>query len=177
MVKELTLRDGTAAMIWALSPDDAQALQEGYGHLTPESRYRRFLSAPPNLSERVLHVLVDHVDGVNHVALVLVAFAEDGSDEAVGVGRMVRYPDCPTVADVAVTVSDEWHGRGVATALLAELVEQRPAGVTELLTEVASVNRASLAMLARLGTMRTAPGGPGVREVRVQLAAPTQVAG
>jgi len=170
VVKELTLRDGTAAMIWALSPDDAQALQEGYGHLTPESRY-------PNLSERVLHVLVDHVDGVNHVALVLVAFAEDGSDEAVGVGRMVRYPDCPTVADVAVTVSDEWHRRGAATALLAELVEQRPAGVTELLTEVASDNRASLAMLARLGTMRTAPGGPGVREVRVQLAAPTQVAG
>ncbi len=177
MVKELTLRDGTAAMIWALSPDDAPALQEAYGQLTPESRYRRFLSAPPTLSDRVLHVLVDHVDGVHHVALVLSTFTDDGSDRAVGVGRIVRYPDCPTVADVAVTVSDEWHGRGVATALLAELVEQRPPGVTELLTEVASENRASLAMLARLGRMRTTPGGPGVLEVRVHLAAATRAPG
>lgn len=171
VVKELVLRDGTVAMVWPLSPDDGMGLQQVYSHLCPESRYRRFLTVAPTLSKQVLHLLVDEVDGVDHVALVLVAFPDEDPEQLVGVARMMRYPGCRTVADVAVTVSDTWHGRGVATALLGELVEQRPVGVTELLTEVACENKASFAMLSRLGTVHTALTGSGVREVRVQLTA------
>ena len=168
----MTLRDGTPAMIWPLSPSDARGLQEGYRQLSAESRYSRFLSATRDLSDALLRVLVDDVDGVDHIALVLVAFPEAGPEQAAGVGRLVRYPDRPAAADVAVTVDDEWQGRGVASALLAELVARRPAGVTELLTQVAVDNAASFAMLARLGALESAPAGPGVREVRVQLTPP-----
>ncbi len=76
----------------------------------------------------MLDHLVDEVDGVDHVALALVAVDRDGVGVPAGVARMIRYRDRPTAADVAVTVFDEWQGRGVATALLDELLRQRPAG-------------------------------------------------
>jgi RimJ/RimL family protein N-acetyltransferase len=53
-----------------------------------------------------------------------------------------------------VTVLDEWQGRGAATALLAALTERCPPGVTDLATQVAVGNAASMAMLRRLGAVR-----------------------
>ncbi len=78
-----------------------------------------------------------------------------------------RHPDRPTAADVAVTVLDEWQGCGAAGFLLAALVEQCPPGVTELVTQVAVGNAASLAMLRRLGAVRVTGTGLGVHDVEV----------
>ncbi|HEX2893492.1 MAG TPA: GNAT family N-acetyltransferase [Marmoricola sp.] len=85
------------------------------------------------------------------MALALVVLDDDGVGTPVGVGRIIRYADWPTAADLAVTVMDEWQGRGVATALLEELLRRRPEGVTQIATTVAADNTASLAMLRRLG--------------------------
>jgi acetyltransferase len=159
-------------MIWPLSPSDARGLAENYSHLSERSRHLRFLSPMRELSPSMLQLLVDSVDSREHVALVLVVFPADGPDRAVGVGRLIRHPDEPSAADVAVTVDDAWQGRGVATAVLAELLRQRPEGVTSLRTEVAAENRASLAMLRRLGAMHTRMSGSGVYEVRIDLDPP-----
>ena len=90
-VKELRLPDGTPAMMWSLSPNDGPGLRENYRHLSAEARYSRFLSGVGDLSPEMLRRLVDDVDGVDHVALVLVVFPEDGPDRAVGIGRIVRF--------------------------------------------------------------------------------------
>ncbi|GEP37746.1 hypothetical protein NPS01_14090 [Nocardioides psychrotolerans] len=145
-------------------------LRETYEHLSPESRRRRFLGAVPHLTDVMLDHLVDDVDGIDHVALVLVCIGDDHVGVPVGVARMIRYRDDPTAADVAVTVVDEWHGRGVATALLAELVRERPQGVIQVVTTVAADNEASLAMLARLGQMDATAAGGGRVDVRIHLA-------
>jgi RimJ/RimL family protein N-acetyltransferase len=144
-------------------------LREAYEHLSPESRRRRFLGAVPHLTDVMLEHLVDDVDGIDHVALVLVVIGDDHEGVPVGVARIIRYDNDPTAADVAVTVVDEWQGRGVATALLAELVRQRPAGVTHLVTTVAADNAASLAMLARLGTITSTPVEDNRIDVQVEL--------
>jgi RimJ/RimL family protein N-acetyltransferase len=117
----------------------------------------------------MLHHLVDDIDGVDHIALLLVLEPDEGPESIIGVARVIRYQDEPTSADVAVTVRDEWHGRGAATALLAALMRQRPAGVTRLLTVVAAENAAVLAMLLRLGPCRATPTGRGILEVVVDL--------
>ncbi len=169
MVRELQLRDGTPAMIWTLSPNDGQGLQENFKGLSQQSRYNRFLSTVATLSDGMLRRLVDDVDGHDHQALVLIAFPGDEPEVAVGVGRLVRYQDDPETADVAVTVKDDWQGRGVASALLNELIAERPAGVRKLLTFVSASNTASLRMLERLGELHTAPAGPNILEVRVEL--------
>lgn len=172
MIAEAVLADGTRAIIWPLNHGDRDALREGYEHLSAPARYSRFLASIPHLSGTLLDHLVDEVDGVDHVALALVVIDAEHVGEPVGVARMIRYEHQPTAADVAVTVLDEWQGRGVATALLAELMRQRPVGVTRVVTTVASDNAASMAMLRRLGETTVTPAGINRLDVVVDLSAP-----
>ena len=172
MATELRLRDGSAAMTWALLPTDREGLRAEYEHLSPESQRHRFLTPMPHLTDALLDSLVDDVDGVDHVALVLFVIDEDHVGQPAGVGRMIRYPDDPAAADVAVTVADAYQGRGVASALLAELLRQRPAGVERLETEVAADNPASLAMLRRLGPSTVTRDGGNLLRVTVELPPP-----
>ncbi len=169
MIAEARLRDGSLALVWPLDPGDREALRAGFEQLSADARYHRFLTTVSRLSETLLHHLVDDVDGIDHVALALVVIGADHVGVPVGVARIIRYPDDPAAADVAVTVLDEWQGCGVASALLAELMRQRPAGVTRLVTTVTSDNTASLAMLRRLGPTTTAPAGENRVDVVVEL--------
>lgn len=168
---EVCLRDGTRAWIIPLLKTDRASLAEEFETLSPESRRRRFLAPVMHLSESMLEQLVDDVDGINHVALVLMAETAPGSltPVPVGIARIVRYDAHPDAADLAVTVKDAWQGRGVASALLAALIPQRPAGVTHILTEAVTDNPASLAMLGALGTVRTRDSGQGTLEIEVDL--------
>jgi RimJ/RimL family protein N-acetyltransferase len=168
MAEQVTLRDGTPAWVWPLLPTDRETLAREFEALSPESRRRRFLQPVLHLSEAMLTHLVDEVDGVDHVAMVLMG-ERDGDVVPVAVARCVRYPREPDAADVAVTVKDDWQGRGVATALLEVLMRHRPEGVTHLLTEVAADNPASLAMLRRLGPVRTYDTTMGIVDVEVDL--------
>ncbi len=169
MATELTLRDGRRALAWSVLPGDREAIREGYELLSPESRYHRFLSGVPHLTDQLLDHLVDEVDGVDHVALVLFVLDDDNLGVPAGIGRMIRYRDDPTCADVAVTVLEEWRGQGVATALLEELMRLRPCGVTTVRTVVAEDNPPSLAMLRRLGPSTVSEAGPGRLDVLVEL--------
>jgi RimJ/RimL family protein N-acetyltransferase len=169
MATQVTLRDGTPGITWSLLPTDREALRQAYEHLSPESRFHRFLAPVSHLTETMLDHLVDDVDGVDHVARVLFLLDEVHDGLPVGIARMIRYQNAPDAADVAVTVDDEHRGRGVATALLADLVRHRPAGVRRLVTEVAADNPASLAMLERLGPTEVTHAGINRLEVRVEL--------
>lgn len=165
-VDQVTLRDGTKAWLRPILPSDRQMHREGFARLSDDSKFQRFVSPIPRLSETMLDQLVDSVDGVDHIAYYL--FVEEWPELPVGIGRIVRYPDDPEVADIAVTVQDDWQGRGIATALVAFLVERRPKGVVRLETVVADENPASLALLKRIGPAQIT-SMQGVNEVRIEL--------
>lgn len=166
---EVVLRDGTPAMIWPLLPSDSLGLQRAFLSLSLQSRRHRFLAPVSELGRDMLRRLVDDVDQLHHIALVLIALPPDGVERPVGVGRLVQYAGDPTTAELAVTVADEWQGHGVGSALADALVRARPTEVGRLLTEVSTDNDASLAMLRRLGQLRTQLVHPGVYEVTVDL--------
>ena len=168
---ELSLRDGTPAMIWPLLPTDGQALREMFRRLSPESRQRRFLSALSDLDDAMIQRLVGKVDGVHHIALVLVVLPPDGEEWPVGVARLVQDPADPASAEVAFTVADEWQGRGVGTALAEALIRRRPAEVTRLRADVEAENLASLALLTRAGRMSSGVPRRGIVDVTVDLQA------
>src|ERR1019366_4485818 len=69
---EFLLRDGTPALIWPLLPTDAEMLREGFRLLSPESRRLRFFTALGELDDAMIRRLVDSVDGVHHIALLLI---------------------------------------------------------------------------------------------------------
>jgi RimJ/RimL family protein N-acetyltransferase len=169
MATELVLRDGTPAYVWPMLPSDRAATAAYYEALGDLSKYHRFLSSVPRLSNQQLTHLVDDVDGVDHVALVLFVFDDEHHSEPAGVARMIRYAGDPTAADVAVTIREPFRGRGAATALLDQLLVERPVGVSRLLTQVAVGNPAALRMLQRLGPTTVRLAGPGAYEVEVEL--------
>lgn len=172
MATEARLRDGSRAVIWGLLPEDREGLREAYEHLSPETKLHRFLTAVPHLTDAMLDHLVDQVDGVDHVARVLFVIDEDSVGQPAGLARMIRYADEPDAADVAVTVDDAYQGRGVATALLEDLLRHRPEGVVRIVTVVAADNEPSLAMLRRLGTATVTREGPHLLGVTVELPHP-----
>jgi ribosomal protein S18 acetylase RimI-like enzyme len=169
MIEQVTLRDGTDAFVVPLERTDRAQLVAEFEHLSPESQRRRFLAPVRHLSDAMLDHLVDDVDGIDHVALVLCAETAPDVYDPVALARIVRYADVTDAADLAVTVKDEWQGRGVATALLDVVVRARPAGVTRIVTEVLKDNPASLAMLRRLGEVSLQDEGNGVYGVVVEL--------
>lgn len=168
------LRDGTDVVIRPYEPIPRTSIDEAYAGLSPESRYHRFLAVVPHLTNEMHRHLFDEIDGVNHIALVMVRLPDRGPESIIGIGRIIRYPHDPTCADVAVTIRDEWQGRGAATALLEALVQHRPEGVTRIVTVIADDNPAALAMLLRAGNFQTSPAGPDAIEVTVNLPEPNE---
>ena len=168
---EIRLTDGTPARLRDLVGTDRQALQDLYAELSLGSRHNRFQAAAPRrLTEPMLDRLVDDVDQRDHVAVLLLAPA--GRDETpVGVGRMIRYAEDPTTADIALAVADNWQGRGAGSALAHALVARRPVGVVRLVTVVSADNSASLATLAALGVVDRIAAGGGQYDVTVTLKA------
>ena len=171
---EFFLRDGTPAMIWPLLPTDAETLREGFRRLSPDSRQHRFLTALGELDDPMIRLLVDSVDGVHHIALLLIVLPPEGVEGPAGVAHLMQDPADPASADIAVTVLDDWQGRGVGTALVSALMQRRPAAVCRLRTLVAADNRASLALLAGAGRVSSGLPEQGVLDVTVELPAVTR---
>ena len=143
----LALVDGTRLRLRPLGPDDRDGVAALFARLSPESRYRRFLSPKRELTPRELAYLTD-VDHVHHEALAAVD-QRDGS--IVGVGRYVHIADRPKVADLAVEVTDELQNMGIGTALARHTVQRaRDNGFALLTATTLSENRPARALLRRL---------------------------
>ena len=113
---EGALKDGTRVLFRPIAPEDKEALRAGFARLSPESRYRRFFRHLDHLSDEQLRYLTE-VDSVNHFAWLAFAVDLPGSP-GLGVGRWIRIPDDPEVAEAAITVIDEYHHMGVGSRLL-----------------------------------------------------------
>ena len=146
--KTITLRDGTRVTLRPIGLQDRPLLAASFERLSEESRYRRFLTAKSRLSAAELEYFVD-VDHVNHEAIVAV---ERFGGEGLGVARYIRWADDGEVAEVAVTVADDWQRRGIGRALLDRLTYRaRREGVRRFSALVLSDNLASLQLLASVG--------------------------
>jgi len=149
--EQVTLPNGREILVRPIEPSDKPKMVQGFAHLSAESRYRRFHQAMQQLSDDVLIYLTE-VDHHDHEALVSL---DSTSGDGIGVARYVRSTDDPGVAEVAVTVVDIWQRMGVATILLARLVERaRAEGIRRFSALVQADNRRVLDLIRPLGEVR-----------------------
>jgi GNAT superfamily N-acetyltransferase len=115
----LSLRDGTRVKIRPVVADDKARFLDGFARLSPASRYRRFLAPIDELTPEMLRAFteVDYTDHFAYVALL----PDHPGEPGIGVARYVRSPSDPAVAEAAVTVVDEYQGRGLGSLLLEAL--------------------------------------------------------
>ena len=167
MVVEVELRDESWAGIRPIQPDDKDALLAGFNRLSDESRYKRFLTPMEKLTSSQLAYLTE-VDHRDHEALVAFDLA-DG--DLVGVGRYVRRAEDPTSAAAAVTVADDWQGRGLGTALTRLLAGRAlEEGITSLTALLLADNAEMVGLLKGVGELDVKAREGEAIQVEVPLA-------
>jgi GNAT superfamily N-acetyltransferase len=144
------LSDGQRILLRPVRPADKQMLLDGFEHLSPESRYARFMAPKSTLTERELRYLTE-VDGIDHFAIGAIRKHLVSKQEGVGSARFVRLSDQPDTAEPAVTVLDDFHGKGLGAILLQRLIEAAwERDVRWFCTELLADNTASRRMIESL---------------------------
>jgi GNAT superfamily N-acetyltransferase len=120
--ERLKLPDGTRVLIRSIVPEDSPHLAEALAHLSPKSRYHRFLAHVERLSPTQLDYLT-RVDGVNHIALGMARLRRGEPPLPIAICRSIREGESD-VAEVAITVADDWQGRGIGRMMLTRLARR-----------------------------------------------------
>ena len=150
----VVLRDGSAVLIRQVRSTDAPLLADGFGRLSAASRQMRFLGVKKELSAAELRYFTD-VDHHDHEAL---GALDRAGGHGVGIARYVRDAGDPLAAEIAVTIVDDWQGRGLGTELLAQLSDRaRQEGIRRF-TALADAGNVAVAALLRNAGARLVRG-------------------
>jgi acetyl coenzyme A synthetase (ADP forming)-like protein len=152
------LRDGTVVVLRPYVEADRDLLEVMTERLGPESRRLRFHSAGVRvLPERLL-------GGAGSRSFCAIA-----RGELLGVASYAPLRD-PEIAEMAVAVADDVHGRGVGTLLFERIATAaRTEGIERFLALVLPENRGMLDLLGQLGFSSKRVLGQGEIEVEVDL--------
>jgi RimJ/RimL family protein N-acetyltransferase len=162
---EFELSDESWVKIRPIRADDKEALLAGFERLSDDARYKRFLTPMETLTRSQLRYLTE-VDHHDHEALI----ACDLDGNIVGVGRYVREED-PTRSEAAVTVADDWQGRGLGTALTRLLAARATEeGITRFTALLLARNEDMRGLLDAVGDLEVTARDGGVIGVEVPLA-------
>lgn len=144
------LSDGQKVHLRLIRPSDKQMLLDGFKHLSEGSRYARFMAPKSHLTEVELRYLTE-VDGVDHFALGAIRRHLVSKDQGVGSARFVRFSDQPDTAEAAVTVVDDFQGKGLGSIMLQRLIEAAwERDIRWFRTELLAENTASKRMVESL---------------------------
>ena len=141
-----------------IHPDDASMLQDLVQHLSPESRYFRFVSSITELPPSMLakFTLIDYD---REMALVAVFkernAAADGqfteTERIVGVSRYITNPD-QSSCEFALVIADDFSGKGLGSRLMLSIMDvAREKGLTEMDGLVLANNPGMLRLMKNLG--------------------------
>ena len=140
------LTDGTTIEIRPARPDDFEAVRDMHARMSPDNLYLRFFSLSPLVAEREARRLCREA-APDHVALLAVL---DG--EVAGCGSYEQSGAGSVSAEVAFTVADDMHHRGVGMLLLEHLVSlARGRGFRAFTAETLSENAGMLRLFADAG--------------------------
>jgi RimJ/RimL family protein N-acetyltransferase len=168
--KPALLRDGSEVLIRPVQGADAPCLADGFARLSARSRQMRFLGPKNELSPAELRYFTE-IDHHDHEALGAV---DRANGRGLGVARYVRSAQDARSAEIAVTVVDEWQGRGLGTELVAQLSERaREEGIRRF-TALVTADNVAVAGLARSVGAKLVRREPAAVVYEVPLAPPEE---
>jgi acetyltransferase len=143
------LPDGTRVFLRPLRAADLKHAQEYFGGFSEESKYLRFMTPTPNLTPETLALVV----AVLHEARagITVAIVEHGQEELLIGGARIVPTDRRGCCEFALSIVDEWQGRGLGTILMREAVRlARQLGYHRIEGTVLTINTKMLKVAQRL---------------------------
>lgn len=159
-MNDYALPDGRVVRIRQIRPDDGERLRTTHDGLSPETQYRRFLVAKPELTPADARYLTQ-VDGHDHFALVATVpggpSIDDpdarGHEAIVAVARFIRPVSGARVAEFAIVVADGHQGAGLGHELLSRLAQAAvERGVTRFRATTLTDNTAIRRLMQRIAS-------------------------
>jgi acetyltransferase len=141
-----------------IRPDDAQMLQDFIQHLSPESRYMRFVSHNKELTPTML-ARMTLIDYDREMALVAIQKITERTPEGelletekiIGMSQYITNPDRAS-CEFSLVVSDAFGGQGLGSRLMLSIMEEaRDKGLQEIDGLVLANNPGMLALMKKLG--------------------------
>jgi RimJ/RimL family protein N-acetyltransferase len=160
--KRTVLRDGSEVLIRPVQSSDAPLLADGFARLSARSRELRFLTVKQELSPAELRYLTE----INHHDHEALGAVDRATGRGVGVARYVRSAEDSQAAELAVTVVDEWQGRGLGTELVAQLSERAREEGIRCFTALVAADNAAMTGLLRNANAHIVRYGPCTMEYK-----------
>ncbi|AAY91916.1 GNAT family N-acetyltransferase [Pseudomonas protegens] len=148
------LNDGSHVLIRPLRPQDREREKAFIENLSPATRHQRFLGEIKEVGEQLLNQLMD-VGTPQRVAYVALVH-DNGELREVGISRYAQVDEQPSHCEFAVTIADEWQGKGLGALLMQHLIDEARNNGFQQMYSVDSAANYSMRRLAKQLGMRSA---------------------
>ncbi len=147
-VSTWTMKDGSEVAIRPIRPEDEPGMVNFHATLSERSVYLRYFRLM-NLSQRVAHERLTRICFIDYDREMALVAEWEGA--ILAVARLTRVPGSND-AEVAVLVSDRFHGRGLGKELLSRLVMVgRDEKLRALTADILPDNRDVMRICEKLG--------------------------
>jgi acetyltransferase len=143
------LPDGTRVFLRSLRAADLTHAQEYFSGFSEESKYLRFMTPTPTLTAETLKLVVEVLHEAR--AGITVAIVDHGQQEVLIGGARIVPTNRRICCEFALSIVDEWQGRGLGTILMREAVRlARTLGYHRIEGSVLTINTKMLKVAQRL---------------------------
>ncbi len=149
-IQEVTLKSGKMVQLAPVRLEDEPSVEAFHKDLSEHSvrqRYFAFKSLEERIAhERLVRILANDFD--HQIALIAKEVPEG---KIMGFGRLTKVGDGKT-ADLKMLIGDAYHGQGLGTRLVEELINiAKKEGITTITATILSENTGMLHILKKLG--------------------------
>jgi acetyl coenzyme A synthetase (ADP forming)-like protein len=164
LVSDVALRDGSTVRIRPARPSDAVRVEDYLIGLSPETRRLRFWSQA--IDVRGLAAKIVDVDYHDHLTLLVLHGGDEG--RMIGGAQYFRMEDGR--AEISLSVTDEFQGRGIGSILLGQLAQEAARQqITTFVAEVLPENHAMVNVFRASGFTVSIRATPGAIEVEFPI--------
>ena len=131
LVSDVVLRDGSTVRVRPTRPSDVTRVEDYLIGLSPETRRLRFWSQAIDVGGLARKIV--EVDYADHLTLLVLQGGDEG--RMIGGAQYIRMEGGR--AEISLSVTDEFQGRGIGSILLGQLAQE--AALHDITTFVADV--------------------------------------